>query len=155
MPAEQVLLVGESGGGQAALLTLQALVAKGLPVPAGAWISCPVTRNDEESFARGFEVKADGMLGDKGCMRYVADLIRHKVRSGIARRGGGMSPGGQQRVAAFSVRRPGTHGDQQRTGTFVCAQGKPDELPYAHPSYSPYYGSVEGFPPCFFSWCAP
>ena len=30
--------------------------------------------------------------------------------------------------------------------------GKPDELPYADPSYSPYHASAAGLPPMFFSW---
>lgn len=82
VPAKQVLLVGESGGGQATLLTLQALVRKGLPVPAAAWVSCPVARSDEVAFARHGKGKADGVVGHKGTMRIISDLIRRKVRRG-------------------------------------------------------------------------
>ena len=44
-------MVGESGGGCMALLVLQAIIKADLPVPAGAWVIAPMTRNDDAGIA--------------------------------------------------------------------------------------------------------
>ena len=44
---DQILVAGESGGGCMTLLVIQAIVNAGLPVPAGAWVIAPMTRNDD------------------------------------------------------------------------------------------------------------